>query len=65
MYIEKHLVILLQICLDFWNWLSSELYRESPFMPRPLIPHGLFDSTGYMAPRRRIYNDSLKEVSAK
>ncbi|CAJ0961986.1 unnamed protein product, partial [Mesorhabditis belari] len=49
-----------KICLDYWNWLTSELYRLSPFPPPSLI----FSQMGGMKdlPRRKLYRIHLSNL---
>uniref|UniRef100_H2YXR4 Exportin-1 n=1 Tax=Ciona savignyi TaxID=51511 RepID=H2YXR4_CIOSA len=49
-----------KICLEYWNSLSAELYRENPFSPTPT----LIASTDPIVPaRRQIYLPILSRVS--
>lgn len=55
-----------KICLDYWNWLSLELFRESPF---ETMGQQLVDSLKKYSriaptelPRRRLYSDALSEL---
>jgi len=54
-----------KICLDYWNWLTSELFRESPFE----IRSGLLESLNQLRhsnandlPRRRLYASVLSQL---
>uniref|UniRef100_H2YXR3 Exportin-1 n=1 Tax=Ciona savignyi TaxID=51511 RepID=H2YXR3_CIOSA len=48
-----------KICLEYWNSLSAELYRENPFSPTPT----LIASTDPIVPaRRQIYLPILSRV---
>ena len=50
-----------KICVEYWNHLASELYRESPFaQTSPLLI-----SKSYEVPlRRNLYNSVLSKVSS-
>lgn len=50
-----------KICLEYWNHLAAELYRESPFSTStsPLLPGNQhFD----VPPRRQLYLPVLSKV---
>ncbi|XP_047132277.1 exportin-1 isoform X2 [Hydra vulgaris] len=49
-----------KICLEYWNSISSELYRESPFSAP--IPHLGSPSAAGMTPRRIIYMPILSKI---
>ena len=56
-----------KVCLDYWNWLCSELYHECPFSyEKPFISS--FSSimnrgdTHNNSPRRPLYNNVLSEL---
>lgn len=52
-----------KICLDYWNWLSAELYREFPFqIDRPIISAFPMFVGQQEPPRRLLYNNVLSEV---
>lgn len=48
-----------KICLEYWNWLAAELYRESPYSP--LNP--LFNKAD-LPPRRVFFQGTLSKVRA-
>uniref|UniRef100_A0A915EA02 Exportin-1 n=1 Tax=Ditylenchus dipsaci TaxID=166011 RepID=A0A915EA02_9BILA len=54
-----------KICLDYWNWLCLELFRDSPF---DSTEHPLIDSLRRLrenhneTPRRRLYTSTLSEL---
>ena len=54
-----------KICLEYWNTLASELYRESPFSSTtttsPLLIGG--STSQEIPPRRQLYLDKLSKVS--
>ncbi|VDK32870.1 unnamed protein product [Anisakis simplex] len=53
-----------KVCLDYWNWLCAELYREFPFqIDRPLISSFPILNRQQEPPRRALYNSVLSEVS--
>lgn len=63
-----HIIIitfLLKICLDYWNWLTLELFRESPF---ETCDHPLIESLKRLrdnqceTPRRQIYVKVLSQL---
>lgn len=52
-----------KICLDYWNWLCAELYREFPFqIDRPIISAFPMFVGQQEPPRRLLYNNVLSEV---
>lgn len=54
-----------KICLDYWNWLCAELYREFPFqIDRPLISAFplMNRSAQQEPPRRALYNSVLSNL---
>ncbi|XP_071785336.1 exportin-1-like isoform X1 [Asterias amurensis] len=53
-----------KICLEYWNTLASELYRESPFSSTtPASPlHITGSTTQEIPPRRQLYLDKLSKV---
>ncbi|XP_055956822.1 exportin-1 [Patella vulgata] len=58
---EVEEVEIFKICLEYWNSLASELYRESPYSANtsPLI---LNKQHGEMPARRQLYNPVLSKV---
>lgn len=54
-----------KICLDYWNWLCLELFRESPFETNE---HPLLESLKRLrenfnqTPRRQLYTDVLSDL---
>lgn len=56
---------ILQICLDYWNWLTLELFRESPF---DSTQHPLIDSLRRLreghsdTPRSFLYKATLSDL---
>ena len=53
-----------KICLDYWNWLCLELFRESPFEQST---HSIVDSLKRFnrieeSPRRKLYADVLSDL---
>ncbi|XP_077866004.1 exportin-1 [Saccoglossus kowalevskii] len=48
-----------KICLEYWNSLASELYRESPFSSTPFL---LGQQNSEMPARRQLYNPVLSRV---
>ncbi|CAD5232029.1 unnamed protein product [Bursaphelenchus xylophilus] len=54
-----------KICLDYWNWLCAELFRESPF---EALQANLLDALRLMRennsenPRRRLYSSVLSDL---
>ena len=48
-----------KICLEYWNSLSAELYRENPFLAVPLPSN----SDSMVPTRRQIYLPILTKVS--
>ncbi|KAK0406115.1 hypothetical protein QR680_018378 [Steinernema hermaphroditum] len=53
-----------KICLDYWNWLTTELYRENPFpTSAPLLISAAF-MTNRMpdVPRRTLYDETLSRL---
>lgn len=59
---EVEEVEIFKICLEYWNGLASELYRESPFCGNisQMIQPG--KSINIMTTRRQFYNDILMKV---
>lgn len=57
-------VEIFKVCLDYWNWLCAELYREFPFqIDRPLISSfPLLNRTQQEPPRRALYNSVLSDL---
>ncbi|XP_071834526.1 exportin-1-like isoform X2 [Apostichopus japonicus] len=51
-----------KICLEYWNILASELYRESPFPSSTTSPLLLGNSQPEIPPRRQIYLNILSRV---
>ncbi|XP_067010066.2 exportin-1 [Anabrus simplex] len=53
-------VEIFKICLEYWNGLSAELYRESPFSaPSPLY---MAKTNSAIPPRRQFYSEVLTKV---
>uniref|UniRef100_A0A914HK84 Importin N-terminal domain-containing protein n=1 Tax=Globodera rostochiensis TaxID=31243 RepID=A0A914HK84_GLORO len=52
-----------KICLDYWNWLCMELFRESPFeqSEHPIIDV-LKRCTRQESPRRKLYIEVLSDL---
>ena len=48
-----------KICLEYWNFLTADLYRENPI---PWASKGLMLSDGNSSPRRNMYKEVLSEV---
>ncbi|XP_070576866.1 exportin-1-like [Ptychodera flava] len=48
-----------KICLEYWNTLASELYRESPFSSSPFL---VGQQNSEMPVRRQLYNAVLSKV---
>uniref|UniRef100_A0A914UYM9 Exportin-1/Importin-beta-like domain-containing protein n=2 Tax=Plectus sambesii TaxID=2011161 RepID=A0A914UYM9_9BILA len=54
-------VEIFKICLDYWNWMSAELYRECPFLCSSMgsfvgaFGLGALSSNHQVPPRRRLY----------
>jgi len=55
---EVEEVEIFKICLEYWNALSSDLYRESPFAA-PLLGS---TSAVHIPPRRQLYLEVLSKV---
>ncbi|KAK0089721.1 hypothetical protein PV325_005868 [Microctonus aethiopoides] len=57
---EVEEVEIFKICLEYWNGLAADLYRENPFMPTPPI----FMAKNYieLPPRRAFYCQVLTKV---
>lgn len=53
-------VEIFKICLEYWNGLSADLYRECPFIPPS--PHCLSRTNSAVSPRRMFYSDVLTKV---
>lgn len=56
-----------KICLDYWNILAAELYRETPntgMGSSPLLLMGGLMRQPEMPPRRAMYNAILSKVSS-
>ncbi|TKR60904.1 hypothetical protein L596_028086 [Steinernema carpocapsae] len=53
-----------KICLEYWNWLTTELYRENPFpSSAPLLISASFMHSGmHDVPRRTLYNDTMSRL---
>ncbi|XP_072170953.1 exportin-1-like [Diadema setosum] len=51
-----------KICLEYWNTLASELYRESPFPSTPSSPLLLGSANSSVPPRRQLYLHVLSRV---
>ncbi|VDN23747.1 unnamed protein product [Gongylonema pulchrum] len=54
-----------KICLEFWNWLCAELYREFPFqIDRPILNvFPILTPSEQQEPRRRLlYNNVLSQL---
>ena len=52
-----------KICLEYWNTLTADLYRESPFQsasPLLITRHTSTESPS----RRQLYNPVLSKVSS-
>lgn len=57
---EVEEVEIFKICLEYWNGLSADLYRESPFTaPSPLF---LAKTNSAIPPRRLFYSEVLTKV---
>ena len=54
----------MQICLDYWNWLTSELFRESPFEMQSSLMESLrrLRENPNDLPRRRLYSPYLSQL---
>ncbi|CAJ0566524.1 unnamed protein product, partial [Mesorhabditis spiculigera] len=46
-----------KICLDYWNWITAELYRLAPFSAPPTYTSSLREH-----PRRRLYKNHLSTL---
>lgn len=54
-------VEIFKICLEYWNSLATELYREYPFLASS--PYGGYGYLNSELPlRRRLYNNHLSRV---
>lgn len=53
-----------KICLDYWNWLTSELFRESPFEMQSSLMESLrrLRENPNDLPRRRLYSPYLSQL---
>lgn len=61
---EVEEVEIFKICLEYWNSLSADLYRESPFTaPAPLFLANKVSSMSLVPPRRQFYSEVLTKVS--
>ena len=49
-----------KICLEYWNALSADLYRDSPFSANPLLLGR--PNSQELPPRRALYNPILSKV---
>lgn len=57
-------VEIFKICLEYWNGLAAELYRENPFSPQSaMIMHSKLNSA--IPPRRLFYAPVLTKVCKK
>ncbi|VDD92203.1 unnamed protein product [Enterobius vermicularis] len=50
-----------KVCLDYWNWLCAELYRECPFQVEKSI-FSSFSMHNRDSPRRPLYNKVLSDL---
>ena len=48
-----------KICLEYWNSLTADLYRENPI---PWVTHNLLVVENGQTPRRELYHEVLSEV---
>lgn len=48
-----------KICLEYWNSLTADLYRENPI---PWAARGLLIVENGQTPRRELYQEVLSEV---
>jgi exportin-1 len=53
-------VEIFKICLEYWNGLSADLYRECPLTPQS--PLCLARTNSAIPPRRMFYSDVLTKV---
>lgn len=58
---EVEEVEIFKICLEYWNGLAADLYRDNPFMPTTPI-FGLKNNSRSIGPRRAFYCQVLTKV---
>ena len=51
-----------KICLEYWNILSAELYREAPYQPTPSYLRGS-NNANAVPSRRQFYSGTLSKVT--
>ena len=51
-----------KICLEYWNILSAELYREAPYQPTPSYLRGS-NNANTVPSRRQFYSVMLSKVT--
>ena len=51
-----------KICLEYWNILSAELYREAPYQPTPSYLRGS-NNANAVPSRRQFYSVMLSKVT--
>ena len=51
-----------KICLEYWNCLASDLYRESPYSSNPITFPLFNNNNNATPPRRQIYLAVLSKV---
>jgi len=56
-------VEIFKICLEYWNSLAADLYRESPFSTTTSSPLMLGKTHNELPIRRQLYNPVLSRVS--
>lgn len=56
-------VEIFKICLEYWNGLAADLYKDNPFVSCPFIPSPIFTSKNLtVPPRRSFYAPVLTKV---
>lgn len=58
---EVEEVEIFKICLEYWNALSADLYRENPYQP-PTSPSMVFKVAPVAQLRRQFYAPVLSQV---
>lgn len=58
---EVEEVEIFKICLEYWNALCADLYRENPYQP-PTSPSAVFKVAPLAQLRRQFYSQVLSQV---
>lgn len=61
---EVEEIEIFKICLEYWNILSAELYREAPYQQNSSLYIRSSSNTNNTPSRRQFYNEVLAKVGS-